>query len=171
MYLLKQPGSILGEEAKMARVIPVTPTYASQDLGRILALEQQQVEETVADLTEEQFAWRPNEKAKSALDIVWHLGYNAVSEEPATKDEALAAFRKAHEELQQDIATPGKLDEPLTWWTGDTLTYHAYIWSAIRHRCYHLGELVYLRQVMGLDEPVYYHEAGWEPGREARKQS
>jgi len=24
---------------------------------------------------------------------------------------------------------------------------------------------------MGLDEPLYYHEAGWEPGREARKQS
>ena len=37
----------------MAPVIPVTPTYASEDLGRILALEQQQVEETVADLTEE----------------------------------------------------------------------------------------------------------------------
>jgi uncharacterized damage-inducible protein DinB len=155
----------------MARVIPVTPTYASEDLGRILALEQRQVEESVEDLTEEQFAWRPNEKAKSALDIVWHLAVNTVPERPANKDEALAAFRKAHEELQQDIATPGKLDEPLTWWTGDTMTYRAAIWSAIRHRCYHLGELVYLRQVMGLDEPLYYHEAGWEPGREARNQS
>src|SRR6185437_12192108 len=170
MYLSKQAGFVLGEE-KMARVVPVTPTYASEDLGRILALEQLQVEETVADLTEEQFAWRPNEKAKSALDIVWHLAVNTVPERPANKDEALAAFRKAHEELQQDIATPGKLDEPLTWWTGDTMSYRAAIWSAIRHRCYHLGELVYLRQVMGLDEPLYYHEAGWEPGREARKKS
>ncbi|HEY1388127.1 MAG TPA: hypothetical protein VGF38_06245 [Ktedonobacterales bacterium] len=31
----------------MARVVPITPTYASEDLGRILALEQRQVEETV----------------------------------------------------------------------------------------------------------------------------
>ena len=99
MYLSKQAGSVLGED-KMARVVPVTPTYASEDLGRILALEQLQVEETVADLTEEEFAWRPNEKAKSALEIVWHLAGNAVPEKPASKDEALAAFRKAHEELQ-----------------------------------------------------------------------
>ncbi len=155
----------------MARVTPTTPTYASEDLGRILEIEQRQVEDTVMDLTEEQFAWRPNEKAKSALDIMWHLAVNTAPEKPANKDEALAAFRKAHDELQQDIATPGKLDEPLVWWTGDAMTYRAYIWAAIRHRCFHLGELVYLRQVMGLDEPLYYHEAGWEPGREARMPS
>ena len=155
----------------MARVIPTTPTYASADLGRILALEQLQVEETVMDLTEEQLTWRPNEKAKSALDILWHLAIDANPEKPAGKEDALTALRKAHEELQQDIATPGKLDEPLTWWTGDTMTYRGYIWAAIRHRCFHLGELVYLRQVMGLDEPLYYHEAGWEPGRESRVQS
>ena len=54
----------------MAQPLPVTPTYASGDLSRILALEQWQVEETVADLTEEQCAWRPHAKAKSVLDIL-----------------------------------------------------------------------------------------------------
>ena len=149
----------------MAKSRPTTPTYASGDLGRILALEQQQVEETVADLTEEQFTWRPNEKAKSALDIVWHLAVLHSPERPANKEEAVAAFRRAHDELQQDIATPGKLDEPVMWWTGEPITYRGMIWQAIRHRAYHLGELVYLRQVLGLDEPIYFHEPGWEPGR------
>ena len=53
--------------------IPVTPTYASGDLARILEIEERQIEDTVADLSEEQMAWRPNSKAKSALDILWHL--------------------------------------------------------------------------------------------------
>ncbi len=149
----------------MAKARPTATTYASGDLGRILALEQQQVEETVMDLTDEQFAWCPHDNAKSALDILWHLAIDVSRKKPATKADALAAFRQAHAELQRAIATPGKLDEPLTWWTGDTITYRGVIWAAIRHRCFHLGELVYLRQVLGLDEPLYYHEAGWEPGR------
>src|SRR5262249_14029371 len=152
-------------EVSMAKAVPITPTYDSGDLGRILAIEQRQVEETVADLTEEQFSWRPHEKAKSALEIVWHLAVQVCPEKPGSKEAALAALREAHAELQRDIATPGKLEEPLTWWTGDAITYRGVVWSAIRHRCYHLAELVYLRQVLGLDEPVYYHEAGWTPGR------
>jgi hypothetical protein len=144
----------------MAKPRPTTPTYASGDLGCILAIEQQQVEETVMDLTDEQFAWRPNDKAKSALDILWHLAYDVSPEKPANKEEALAALRIAHAELQHEIARPGKLDVPVTWWTGDEITYRGVIWAAIRHRCFHLGELVYLRQVLGVDEPHYYHEAG-----------
>jgi hypothetical protein len=49
------------------------------------------------------------------------------------------------------ILTPGKLDEPVTWWIGDTITYQGVVWAAIRHRCFHLGELAYLRQVLGLE--------------------
>jgi hypothetical protein len=152
----------------MPRAIPTTPTYASEDLSRILAVEQRQVEETVIDLTEEQFNWRPNAKAKSALDIIWHLAILTSPEKPTNKEEALAALRKDHAEFQQDITTPGKLDEPVTWWTGEAITYRGMIWAAIRHRCFHLGELVYLRQVLSLDEPLYYHEEGWEPGRESK---
>lgn len=142
----------------MAEPVAVAPTYASGDLARILEIEQRQVEETVADLSDEQLAWRPTPTAKSALDILWHLAYDTEPAYPATKTEALAALRAHHAELQQAIATPGKLDEPVTWWTGDKIPYRGVIWAAIRHRSYHLGELVYLRQVMGRDEPKYYHE-------------
>jgi hypothetical protein len=60
--------------------------------------------------------------------------------------------------LERDIAIPGKLDEPVTWWTGDVISYRGVVWGEIRHRSYHLGELVYLRQAMGVDEPRYFHE-------------
>ena len=143
----------------MAEPVAITPTYARGDLARILEIEQRQVEETVADLSDEQFAWRPTPAAKSALDILWHLAYATQPDRPANKADALAALRADHAALQQAIATPGKLDEPVPWWTGDTIPYRGVIWGAIRHRAYHLGELVYLRQVMGVDEPTYYHEA------------
>jgi hypothetical protein len=142
----------------MPKRTPVTPTYASGDLARILEIEEQQIEDTIADMTEEQLQWRPHPKAKAALDILWHLAYGAHPEQPRDKAEALAGLRAAYEELQQEIATPGKLDEPYTWWTGDVIPYRGVIWGMIRHRTYHLGELVYLRQVLGLDEPKYYHE-------------
>jgi uncharacterized damage-inducible protein DinB len=144
----------------MAEPIAVTPTYASGDLARILEIEQRQVEDTVADLSEEQMMWRPNPKAKSALDILWHLAYPQLQHpKPSSKAEALEGLRAAYAELQGDIATPGKLDEPVTWWTGEVISYRGVLWGAIRHRSYHLGELVYLRQAMGVDEPRYYHEA------------
>ena len=142
----------------MAKRTPVTPTYAIGDLAAILAIEHRQIEDTIADLTEEQMQWRPNPKAKSALEIVWHLAYNTHPDRPRDKAAALAALRAAHDALQREIATPGRLDEPYTWWTGDEITIRGYIWGMIRHRSYHLGELVYLRQVLGLDEPKYYHE-------------
>lgn len=41
----------------------------------------------------------------------------------------------------------------------ETVPYPGAGWSSIRHLCYHLGELVYLRKAMGLDEPKYYHQA------------
>ena len=143
----------------MPEPIAVTPTYASGDLAGILEVEQRQIEDTVADLSEEQVTWRPNAKAKSALDILWHIAYSQEqSPRPSNKLEALDGLRRAHAALERDIARPGKLDEPVTWWTGDTIPFRGLIWGAIRHRSYHLGELVYLRQVMGLDEPKYYHE-------------
>jgi uncharacterized damage-inducible protein DinB len=146
------------EEALMAESIAVTPTYASGDLARILEIEQRQVEDTVADLSEEQMTWRPNPKAKSALDILWHLAYSQQQAPPASKAEALEALRADYAKLQDDIAIPGKLDEPVTWWTGDVISYRGVVWGQIRHRSYHLGELVYLRQALGVDEPRYYHE-------------
>ena len=143
----------------MPKPVPITPTYASGDLARILEIEQTQIEETVADLTEEQMTWRPNPTAKSAMDIVWHLAYPELQlAKPTNKAEALEGLRAAHAKLQRDIATPGKLDEPVTWWTGETIPFRGVVWGAIRHRSYHLGELVYVRQAMGLDEPKYYHE-------------
>ncbi len=133
----------------MPKPVAVTPTYATGDLASILEIEQRQVEETVADLTEEQMRWRPTPKAKSALDILWHLAYaQTKNPQPRNKVEALEGLRAAYINLQRNIATPGKLDELIEWHTGDT----------IRHLSYHLGELVYLRQVMGVDEPKYYHE-------------
>jgi len=142
----------------MPTPVAITPIYNSGDLAKILEAEQFQVEDTVADLTEEQMVWRPNEKAKSALDIIWHLGYQARREKPANKGEALAAFQADHKRLQEMIATPGKLDEKMTWWNGAEITLRGFVWGMIRHRAYHLGELVYLRQTMGVDEPKYYHE-------------
>ncbi len=143
----------------MPEPIAVTPAYASDDLARILEVEQRQVEDTVVDMNEEELVWRPNPKAKSALDILWHIAYpQEKSPRPANKQEALDGLRRAHAALARDIAIPGKLDEPVTWWTGDTIPFRGLIWGAIRHRTYHLGELVYLRQAMGLDEPKYYHE-------------
>ena len=143
----------------MPEPIAVVPTYASGNLARILEIEQRQIEDTIADLSEEQMMWRPNPKAKSALDILWHIAYPQVQlQRPASKLEALDSLRHAYDALERDIAIPGKLDEPVTWWTGDTIPFRGLIWGAIRHRSYHLGELVYLRQAMGLDEPKYYHE-------------
>jgi uncharacterized damage-inducible protein DinB len=144
----------------MPKLVAVAPTYATGDLARILEIEQWQIEDTVTDLTEEQMHWRPTPKAKSALDILWHLAYaEARHPMPRNKVEALEGLSDAYSTLQRDIATAGKLDEPIEWHTGDTIPYRGAIWAAIRHRTYHLGELVYLRQVMGLDEPKYYHEA------------
>ena len=59
----------------MAEPIAVAPIYASGDVARILEIEQRQIEDTVAGLSEEQMTWRPHPKAKSALDILWHLAY------------------------------------------------------------------------------------------------
>src|SRR5262249_32059553 len=138
----------------MPEPVAVAPIYASGDLSQILAVEQRQVEDTVADLTEEQMRWRPHPKAKSALDIVWHLAYSQTQEPPPlSKGAALDALRQAHGAVQLAIATPGKLDEPVTWWTREQIPFRGVVWSEIRHRSYHLGELVYLRQVMRLDEP------------------
>ncbi len=143
----------------MPKPVFVTPVYATGDLASILEIEQRQIEDTVADLTEEQMQWRPMPKAKSALDILWHLAYAETrNPKPNTKAEALEGLRAAYAKLQGDIATAGKLDEPTTWHTGDVIPYRGVVWGAIRHRSYHLGELVYLRQVMGVDEPKYYHE-------------
>ena len=143
----------------MPKFVAVTPTYAVGDLARILEIEQRQVEDTVADLTEEQMHWRPMPKAKCALDILWHLAYAETKNPlPRSKDEALEGLRAAYDQVQRDIASPGKLDEPLLWHTGDTIPYRGAIWGTIRHLTYHLGELVYLRQAMGVDEPKYYHE-------------
>ena len=142
----------------MPRTTPVTPVYATGDLSKILEIEQRQLEETVEDLSEEQMQWRPNENAKSALDILWHLAYSDSQPEPKTKAEALALLRADYEKLQKAIDTPGKLESTFKWWTGDEIPFSGVIWGAIRHRCYHLGELVYLRQVMGVDIPKYYHD-------------
>jgi hypothetical protein len=73
--------------------------------------------------------------------------------------EPIAMLLQAHAAVQAASATPGKLDEPVTWWTGEQLPFRAAVWSEIRHRSYHLGELVYWRQALGLDEPKYYHES------------
>jgi uncharacterized damage-inducible protein DinB len=146
------------EDLRVTRPFAASPVYVTGDLATILEAEQRQVEETVADLTDDQARWRPTERAKSALDILWHLAYLSHSVKPHSKDEAVAALREAHAQLQRDIAQPGKLDEMVTWWTGDRIPYRGIVWGQIRHRSYHLGELVYLRQVLDLDEPVYYHE-------------
>ncbi len=53
----------------MPKRTEVTPTYASGNLARILEIEQRQIEDTVADLTEEQIQWHPNSTAKSAIEI------------------------------------------------------------------------------------------------------
>ncbi len=143
----------------MPKLVAVTPTYATGDLASILEIEQRQVEETVADLTEEQMRWRPTPKAKSALDILWHLAYaQTKNPQPRNKVEALEGLRAAYINLQRNIATPGKLDGLIEWHTGDTIPYRGAVWGSIRHLSYHLGELAYLRQVMGVDEPKYYHE-------------
>jgi GNAT superfamily N-acetyltransferase len=144
---------------------PITPVYARGDLAEMLAIEEQQIEETVADLTEEQMTWRPVPSAKSALDILWHLAYDEQHrpDKPTNKAESLAAFRAANDDLRRDIAAPGKLDEPISWWTGEAVPYRGVILGAIRHRAFHLGELVYLRQALGLDEPKYYHESSDPP--------
>ena len=139
--------------------IAVTPIYASGDVARILEIEQRQIEEAVADLTEAQMKWRPNSTAKSALDILRHLAYPDLERpEPSDKAEALQALRAAHAKIQRDIAIPGRLDAPVPWWTGETIPFRGKVWGAIRHRTDHLGELVYLRLALGLDEPRYYHE-------------
>lgn len=143
----------------MPKLVAVAPTYATGDLARILEIEQCQIEDTVADLTEEQLRWRPNPKAKSALDILWHLAFPETRRPmPENKAEALAGLRDGYDTLQRLIATPGKLDEMIEWHTGDKIPYRGAMWAAIRHRTYHLGELVYLRQAISLDEPRYYHE-------------
>jgi len=144
----------------MPEPVAVAPIYASGNLSQILAVEQRQIEDTIADLTEEQMRGRPHPNAKSALDTLWHLAYAQTQEPPPqSKGAALDALRQAHSAVQGAIATPGKLDESVTWWTGEQILFRGVVWSEIRHRSYHLGELVYLRQVMGLDEPKYYHES------------
>lgn len=143
----------------MPKLVAVAPTYATGDLARILEIEQCQIEDTIADLSDAQMRWRPTPQAKCALEIVWHLAF-AETRYPMPKDklEAQQGLYDSYAQLQRDIATPGKLDELIEWHTGDKIPYRAAIWAAIRHRTYHLGELVYLRQAMGLDEPKYYHE-------------
>src|SRR6478672_11601130 len=113
----------------MAEPVAVTPTSVSGDLARILALEQRPVAETGADLSAEQRGWRPTPTARSARDILWHLAYATEPTYPASKAAVFAALGAQHTALQQAIATPGKLEEPVRWWTGDMIPYRGVIWA------------------------------------------
>jgi hypothetical protein len=143
----------------MPKNVPVTPIYATEDLGKILQCEQEQIIDTVADLTEEQMNWKPNSTAKSALDILYHLSHPQVPKpKPTTKKETIKRFNQAYDIIRAILETPGKLNETMVWWTGEEIPVRGFVWGTIRHRSYHLGELVYLRQAMGIDVPKYYHD-------------
>jgi hypothetical protein len=57
----------------MPTPVAITPVYASGDFAAILEVEQRQLEDTIADRTDEQLVWRPNARATSTLDILRHL--------------------------------------------------------------------------------------------------
>jgi hypothetical protein len=81
----------------------------------------------------------------------WPDGYWPASAEPpdtAAWDGSVAAFRKDGEEMQKLVADPqSDLLTPFPWAKGQTLLREAL--QVADHNAYHIGELVFLRRLLG----------------------
>ncbi len=144
----------------MPKQVPITPIYGRGNLVEMLDAEYDMVRSNIEDLTEAQLLQRPHPKAHCILEILWHLAYPVKNpEKPANKSEALKNLKIWYDEHREKAKDPGSLNEPLTWWTGEAITYRAYLTGfVIRHMAYHLGQIVALRQSLGIDLGKFYHE-------------
>lgn len=144
----------------MPKEIPITPIYNCGDLVEMLDAEYGMLVGHVEDLSDAQLRWRPHPKAHCILDILWHLAYDEKNPaKPRDKAEALARLRAWYEAKQAIAQDPKRLAESMAWWTRETITQRGYLLGGvIRHLVYHYGEIVALRQAMGVEEGQFYHE-------------
>ena len=144
----------------MSKQVPITPIYGRGDLVEMLDAEYGMVVANIEDLTEDQFKARVNPSTHSILEVIWHLYFpEGNPPRPANKAEALKGLQSWYELHRAKAGDPEALNESETWWTGEQMTYRAYLTGfVIRHLAYHLGEIVMLRQALGIDKGQFYHE-------------
>jgi uncharacterized damage-inducible protein DinB len=144
----------------MPKQIPITPIYARGDVVEMLDAEYAMLVSHIEDLSDDQLLWRPSSKAHCISEILWHLYFEPEHPtKPKNKKEALNQLKIWYEGHHAKASEPKNLAEPVTWWTGDEMTYRGYLQGfVIRHIAYHYGQIVALRQGMGVDEGKFYHE-------------
>jgi hypothetical protein len=132
------------------RVDAAAESFSADELREMLAALQKRIAGAIADLGEDEMQWRPYMGANSALDILWHLVETELPDRrPVSKDEALASFQRANAAMYKYLNSPLDTDMRVTWWDSEEIPVTRAVWGAIRHRSYHLSELVGLRQAMG----------------------
>jgi len=144
----------------MPKQVPITLIYGRGNLVEMLDAEYEMVRCNIENLTEVHLQSRPHPMSHAILEIIWHLYYPVEKpQKPTSKSEALARLKGWYEEHRSYAQNPVKLDEPVTWWTGEVMTYRGYLTGfVIRHMAYHLGQIVALRQAIGVDIGRFYHE-------------
>ena len=130
---------------------------------------------SIQDLAAAQAAWKPSPERKSIWEIANHVAFwteyfvSRMAGEPprpsgwykdlqwqglpeVTEDgwrEAIQRLRDAHEAFKAELAkrTDEQLEQPLP---GGRTPLFAYIQTEVTHRCYHCGQIMYLRALQGL---------------------
>ena len=130
--------------------------------------------EAVKDLPAELFYLRPLDHAASIGQMLWHLADTQVSWSNyvrtgayegiyLTQDTPLDALINEHEFTHRDSRSQSyaldisrwRLPEVHPYITGRTITPEWVIWHLLEHEMYHLGQINYARQVLGIDEPSF----------------
>ena len=144
----------------MPKQIPITPVYDRDDLVEMLDAEYGMLQSHLEDLNEEQLCWKPHPKAHCILDILWHLAYEPKRLlRPKDKKETLARLQAWYEEQRAKAQDQNFLAQSLTWYTGETITQHGLLRGfVVRHLAYHYGQIIALRQTLGVEAGKFYHE-------------
>jgi hypothetical protein len=124
-------------------------SFSTDELSEMLTTVQRQIESAITNLGEDEMERRPYAGANSALDIMAHLVETELpGPRPATKDEALGSLQRADAEMKEYLTWSLDPEQRVTWWDGEEIPITSAVWGAIRHRSYHLNELVRLQQAM-----------------------
>lgn len=129
-------------------------SFSADELREMLTTLQRQITSAIATIGENEMERRPQAGANSALDILAHLVETELpGPRPATKDEALASLQRADAAMKEVLNWPLDTEQRVTWWDGEEIPITSAVWGAIRHRSYHLSELVRLQQAMSGKKP------------------
>ena len=136
------------------RIDATAGSLSADELREMLTALQGQIASVIADLDEDKMQWRPDASASSALDILAHLVETELpGPGPTTKTEGLASLLRADAAMKEYLDWPPDADRCVIWWDGVEIPVTHAVWGAIRHRSYHLSELVRLQQAVSGNKP------------------